>query len=68
MRQYVKEDIEPIKNNLSQLHNKVNQLLLKGKKYKYTLPVKDLIGRNLFTIFFMNTGRAAIRQKDLKET
>ena len=33
-RQYVEEAIEPVEDSLNQLHNKVDQLLPKGKKYK----------------------------------
>ena len=69
-RQYVEEaiePIEPIEDSLSQLHNKVDQLLSKGKKYKETLPLRDPIDMNLFPIFFTNAGSAAIRQKDLKQ-
>ena len=34
IRKYVEEPIEPIEDSLSQLHNKVDQLLSKDKKYK----------------------------------
>ena len=66
-RQYVEEAIEPIEDSLSQLHNKVDKLLSKGKKDKETLPLRDPIDLNLFPIFFTNAGSAAIRQKDLKQ-
>ena len=69
-RQYVEEaiePIEPIEDSLSQLHNKVDQLLSKDKKYKKTLPLKDPVDINLFPIFFTNAGSTAIRQKDLKQ-
>ena len=66
-RQYVEETIEPIENLLIQLHNKVDQLRLKGKKDKKTLLLRDPIDMNLLSIFFMNAGSAAIRQKDLKQ-
>ena len=62
-RQYVEE----AEDNLNQLHNKVDQLLSKGKKYKETLPLRDPIDMNLFPIFFTNAGSKAIRQKDLKQ-
>lgn len=66
-RQYVEEAIEPIEDSLNQLHNKVDQLLSKGKKHKETLPLRDPIDMNLFPIFFTNAGSKTIRQKDLKE-
>ena len=66
-KQYVEEAIEPIEDSLSQLHNKVDQLLSKGKKYKETLPLRDPVDTNLFPIFFTNAGSETIRQKDLKQ-
>lgn len=66
-RQYVEETIEPIEDSLSQLQNKVDLLLSKGKKYKKTLTLRDPIDMNLFPIFFTNAGSKAIRQKDLKQ-
>lgn len=66
-RQYVEEAIESIEDSLSQLHNKVDQLLSKSKKYKETLPLRDPIDMNLFPIFFTNAGSATIRQKDFKQ-
>ena len=66
-RKYVEEAIEPIEDSLSELHNKVDQLLSKGKKCKETLPLRDPIDTNLFLIFLTNAGSALIRQKDLKQ-
>ena len=67
-RQYVEEAIEPIEDSfLSQLHNKIDQLLSKDKKYGDTLPLRDPIDMNLFPIFFTNSGSSSIRQKDLKQ-
>lgn len=66
-RQYVEEAIEQIEYSLSQFHNKVDQLLSKGKKDKETLPLRDPIDRNLFPIFFTNAGSVTIRKKDLKQ-
>lgn len=66
-RQYVEQAIELIEDSLNQLHNKVDQLLSKGKKYNETLPFRDPINMNLFPIFFTNAGGVAIRQKYLKQ-
>ena len=66
-RQYVEEAIEPIEDSLSQLHNKVDQLISKSKKYKDTLPLRNSIDMNLFPIFFTNAGSKAIRHQDLKQ-
>jgi len=60
--------MEPLEDSLNQLHNKVNQLLPKGKKYKEMLPLRDPIDMNLFPIFFTNPRSQAIRQKDLKQS
>lgn len=66
-RQYVEEAIKPIENSLSQLSNKVDQLLSKDKKYKETLLLRDPIDMNLFPIFFTNAGSAEIQYKYLKQ-
>ena len=66
-KQFVEKAIEPIEDSLSQLHNKVDQLISKSKKDKKTLPLRDPIDINLFPIFFTNAGSKAIRQKDLKQ-
>lgn len=67
-RQYVEKAIEPIEDSLTQLHEKVDQLLPKGKNYKETLPLRDPIDMNLFPIFFTNAVSQATRQKDLKQS
>jgi len=48
---------------------KINhQLLIKEKKHREILPLRDPIDRNLFPLFLANAGNRAVRQKDLKQS
>ena len=67
IRKYVEEVIEPVEENLNQLHSKVDQLLTKEKKHKRVLPLRDPIDMNLFPVFLANAGNQAKRQKDLRQ-
>lgn len=67
-KQYVEEIIEPVEENLKQLHSKVDKLLSKDKKHKEILPLRDHINMDLFPIFLVNAGNKAVRIKDLKQS
>ena len=65
-REYVKEAIFPIQDQLGNIEHKINQLLLQRTKKRTILPLKDPVYTDLFKVFFNAAGRSYKRQKDLK--
>jgi integrase/recombinase XerD len=64
---YVMEAVEPIEDSLTELHAKVDTLLVRAKKDRKILPLRDPLDINLFPLFFNNAGSQAIRRADLKQ-
>lgn len=65
-RQYVEEAILPIQEMLETMDDKLNQLLLKRKKDRTTLPLRDPVYTELFEVFFNAAGSTSKYKQDLR--